>query len=117
MPASTQSWRWVLSQQPLFIPVTGPCQANDSLQDECQPVDDVEDEEEYGEWDEEELVYPPVLLGQLGEADLAGGCPLLHLVLEVVLAHDLDVEAVLRGDVALLLEEDGRVPGTEDKGG
>ena len=30
-------------------PVTGPCQANDSLQDECQPVDDVEDEEEYGE--------------------------------------------------------------------
>ena len=30
-------------------PVTGPRQVYDSLQDECQPVYDVEDEEEYGE--------------------------------------------------------------------
>ena len=77
---------------------------------ERQPVDDVEYEEEYGEGDEEELVYPPVFLRQLLQRHGRRGRPLLHLVLEVVLAHDLDVHAVLAGDVALLLEQDGGVP-------
>ena len=40
-----------------------------------------------------------------------GGRPLLYLVLEVILTHDLDVHPVLAGDVALLLEQDGGVPG------
>lgn len=87
-----------------------------SLQDEREPVDDVEDEEEDGKGDEEELVYPPVLLGQLLQADGAAGRALLHLILEVVLAHDFDVHAVLPGHVALLLEQDGRVP-AKRKGG
>lgn len=79
-------------------------------QDEREPVDDVEHEEEYREGDEEELVYPPVFLRQLLYADGVGGRSLLHLVLEVVLADDLDAEAVLGGNVALLLEQNGRVP-------
>ena len=39
-----------------------------------------------------------------------GGRALLNLVLEVVLADDLDVHPVLAGDVALLLEQDRRIP-------
>ena len=80
------------------------------LQDEGEPVDDVEYEEQDGEGDEEELVDPPVLLRELLYADGVRRRPLLDLVLEVVLADDLDAEAVLGGNVALLLEQDGRVP-------
>ena len=84
-----------------------------SLQDEGQPVDDVEYEEEYGEGDEEELVYAPVLLGQLLQVDGGGRGRRrrLNLVLEVLLANDLDVHVVLGRDVALLLEQDRGVPG------
>ena len=87
-----------------------------ALQDERQPVDDVEYEEEHREGDEEELVYPPVLLCQLLYAHGVGGGPLLDLVLEVVLADDFDAEAVLGGNVALLLEQNGCVPARR-KGG
>ncbi len=86
-----------------------------SSQYECEPVDDVEDEEQYGEGDEEELVYAPVLLRQLLNGDGGGGGALLDLVLEVVLAHDLDVHAVGGGDVTLLLEQDRGVPGIDNK--
>ena len=37
------------------------------LQDEGQPIDDIEDEEKDGKRDQEELVNAPVLLGQLLE--------------------------------------------------
>ena len=87
------------------------------LQDEGEPVDDVEDEEEDGEGDEEELVDPPVLLGQLLEVDSRGGAGRgLDLVLEVLLADDLDVHAVLAGYEALLLEEDGGIPAIKKAG-
>ncbi len=96
----------------LFLSLSLQIVEDDSLEDERQPVDDVEDEEEDGEGDEEELVDPPVLLGQLLHGDGGGGGALLDLVLEVVLADDLDVHAVGGGDVPLLLEQDRRVPAT-----
>ena len=37
------------------------------LQDEGQPIDDIEDEEKDGKGDQEELVNAPVLLSQLLE--------------------------------------------------
>ena len=87
------------------------------LQDERQPVDDVEGEEKDGERDEEELVDPPVLLCQLLDVESAGGRGRrLDLVLEVLSAHDLDVHPVLAGDVALLLEKDGGIPGRSKEG-
>lgn len=81
--------------------------------DEGQPVDDVEDEEEDGKGDQEELVNAPVFLRQLLQRHRIGSRSFLHLVFEVVFAHDLDVHPVLAGDVALLLEQNGRVPTKE----
>ena len=81
-----------------------------ALQNEGQPVDDVEYEEEHRERDEEELVYLPVLFCQLLYAHGVRGGPLLDLVLEVILADDFDAEAVLGGNVALLLKQNGCVP-------
>ena len=53
---------------------------------------------------------PPVLLRQLLHGDgLVGGWLLLHLVLVVLPAHDLEVDPVLAAHVLLLLEEDGGV--------
>ena len=53
---------------------------------------------------------PPVLLGKLLHGDgLVGRGLLLHLVLVVLPAHDLQVDPVLPADVLLLLEEDGGV--------
>ena len=93
------------------------------LENESEPVDDVEYEKEDGERDEEELVDSPVFLGQLSHAEGVVGrrrvdvavaarmAAFLHLVLELVLADDFDVHAVLAGDVPLLLEQNRRVPG------
>ena len=55
-------------------------------------------------------MLPPVLLCQLLYAHGVRGGPLLDLVLEVVLADDFDAEAVLGGNVALLLKQNGCVP-------
>ena len=63
--------------------------------DEGQPIDDVEDEEQDGKGDQEELVNAPVLLSQLLEGDGVTSCTFLHFVFEIVLANDLDVHAVL----------------------
>ena len=57
------------------------------------------------------MMIPPVFLRQLLHRHrLVGGRLLLHLVLEVLLADDLQVNLVLAGDVALLLEQDGSIP-------
>ena len=82
------------------------------LENECQPVDDVEDEEQDGKGDEEELVDAPVLLRQLPRVQRRVGrrLSLVHLVLEVVLANDLGAHPVGGRHVPLLLEQDGRVP-------
>ena len=81
-----------------------------SLENESQPIDDVEYEEQDRERDEEKLVDPPVLLGQLLKTHGTCGGPLMHLILEIVLADDLDVQTMLAGHVALLFEQNSSVP-------
>ena len=90
----------------------GPKKFRPKLENECQPVDDVEDEEQDGKGDEEELVDAPVLLRQLPRVQRRVGrrLSLVHLVLEVVLANDLGAHPVGGRHVPLLLEQDGRVP-------
>ena len=57
------------------------------------------------------MMIPPVFLRQLLHGNrLVGRRLLLHLVLEVLLADNLQVDLVLAGDVSLLLEQDGSVP-------
>ena len=82
------------------------------LQNEREPVDYVEDEEEDRKGDQEELVDAPVLLRQLPRVQdgVGGRLALVHLVLEVVLAHDLGAHAVGGRHVTLLLEQNGGVP-------
>ena len=79
-----------------------------SLEDKGQPVYYVEYEEENWEGNEEELVDPPVFLRQLLDWYPVHGS-LLYFVFEVILAHYLDIHAVLAGSVALFLEQDGGI--------
>ena len=54
---------------------------------------------------------PPILLCQLLDGDrLVGRGLLLHLVLVVLLADDLEVDLVLPGNIPLLLEQYCRIP-------
>ena len=79
------------------------------LANECEPVDDVESEEENWKGDQEDFVNSPIFFCQLLNRKCVGRT-LMNLIFEIVLANNLSVYLVLTRYVSLLLEKDCCIP-------
>lgn len=80
------------------------------VENQEEPVHNVEEYEHPREGFQKELVNPPELLLKLLEGySFIWGILLMNFILSPLLAEELHVGPVLAGDVMLLAEQDGRV--------